>query len=72
MRFMLLSTCDRLRRFRKWVAFPCLLLLIFNPLHRAAHRRFQPKATLGYDVDQTAFVMDLLDDPESHPLHVKR
>ncbi|KAN0101244.1 Cytochrome P450 [Tylopilus felleus] len=59
MRFMLLSTCDRLRRFRK-----------------AAHSHFQPKATLAYDVDQTAFarniVIDLLDDPESHQLHVKR
>ena len=49
--------------------------LIFNPLHRVAHCRFQPKATLGYDVGQTAcarnIVMDLLDDPESHPLHVQ-
>ncbi|KAG8220648.1 cytochrome P450 [Butyriboletus roseoflavus] len=59
MRFMLLSAGDRLRRFRK-----------------AAHSHFQPKATLPYDVDQTAFarniVIDLLDDPESHQLHVKR
>ncbi|KAI9461139.1 cytochrome P450 [Boletus coccyginus] len=59
MRFMLLSVCDRLRRFRK-----------------AAHCHFQPKVTLAYDIDQTAFarniVIDLLDDQESHQLHVKR
>ncbi|KAF9221266.1 cytochrome P450 [Gyrodon lividus] len=59
MRFMLLSTCDRLRRFRK-----------------AAHLHFQPKATVTYDADQTSYarniVLDLLDDPESHQLHIKR
>ncbi|KIK92082.1 hypothetical protein PAXRUDRAFT_830312 [Paxillus rubicundulus Ve08.2h10] len=59
MRFMLLSTCDRLRRFRK-----------------AAHLHFQPKATLAYDADQTLYarnvILDLLEDPDSHQLHIKR
>ncbi|KAH0838851.1 cytochrome P450 [Lanmaoa asiatica] len=40
------------------------------------YSHFQPKATLAYDVDQTVFarniVIDLLNDPESHQLHVKR
>ncbi|KIJ60557.1 hypothetical protein HYDPIDRAFT_32184, partial [Hydnomerulius pinastri MD-312] len=59
MRFMLLSTCERLRRFRK-----------------AAHLHFQPKATVAYDHDQTSYarnvIIDLLDDPEPHQLHIKR
>jgi hypothetical protein len=79
MRFMLLSTCERLRRFRKRVAASsCSLAVLANrsPSHRAAHCHFQPKATLAYDADQTGFarniVIDLLDDPESHQSHVKR
>ncbi|KAH7884092.1 cytochrome P450 [Phlebopus sp. FC_14] len=59
MRFMLLSTCDRLRRFRK-----------------AAYLHFQPKATVAFDADQTLYsrnvIVDLLNDPESHQLHIKR
>ena len=59
------------------LTFLYLLLLISNLIpHRVAQCHLQPKATLGYDVDQTAFVrnivIDLLDNPESHQLHVKR
>ncbi|KAF8838010.1 cytochrome P450 [Paxillus ammoniavirescens] len=67
MRFMLLSTCDRLRRFRN--------TRVLN-MHRAAHLHFQPKATLAYGADQTLYarnvILDLLEDPESHQLHIKR
>jgi cytochrome P450 len=59
MRFMLLSTCERLRRFRK-----------------TAYMHFQPKVTVTYDSDQTLYarnaILDLLEDPDSHQLHIKR
>ncbi|KAG6373252.1 cytochrome P450 [Boletus reticuloceps] len=59
MRFMLLSTCDRLRRFRKAAHTH------FQPKATLAYDADQTSFARN-------IVIDLLDDPESHQSHVKR